>query len=298
MTEQPPPTCGSGPSAHPDQPDGAARPDLPERVAATYGEEDLSTVTAFTGGFINFGYWAWLPEPADRPLTEDDRLRSEQDLYRLVLDTFDRPRGRTALEVGCGRGLGCALALREFDFGSVIGLDAHPDQIARALEANAELLHEAPGARRLEFVLGPAQRMPLPDACTDFVYSVEAAQHFRDLAGFAREVVRVLRPAGRFALTTFFARVPEAVRVLPQLLPPYADGLDVTHLVDDVAATFDGAGLADVAVTPIGDGVWEQYDRYMAQRPELRDKWPRQYLTAYQTGLLDYYLITAAAPAG
>ncbi|MGG2465337.1 class I SAM-dependent methyltransferase [Streptomyces sp. RGM 3693] len=298
MTEQPPPTGGSGRSAHPDHPDGAARPDLPDRVAATYGEEDLSTVTAFTGGFINFGYWAWLPEPADRPLTEDDRLRSEQDLYRLVLDTFDRPRGRTALEVGCGRGLGCALALREFDFGSVIGLDAHPDQIARALEANAALLREDTGPRRLKFVLGPAQRMPLPDACTDFVYSVEAAQHFRDLAGFAREAVRVLRPAGQFALTTFFARVPEAVRVLPELLPPYANGLDVTHLVDDVAATFDGAGLVDVAVTPIGDGVWEPYDRYMAERPELRDKWPRQYLTAYQTGLLDYYLITAAAPAG
>ncbi|MFJ9614551.1 class I SAM-dependent methyltransferase [Streptomyces noursei] len=296
MTQQPPPAGGPDRPGHPDHPDGAARPDLPERVAATYGEADLSTVPAFAGGFINFGYWAWLPELADRPLTEEDRVRSEQDLYRLVLDTFDRPRGRTALEVGCGRGLGCALALREFDFGSLIGLDAHPDQIARALEANAELLREDAGPRRLEFVLGPAQRMPLPDACADFVYSVEAAQHFRDLAGFAREAVRVLRPAGQFALTTFFARVPEAVRVLPELLPPYADGLDVPHLVDDVAATFDAAGLRDVAVTPIGDGVWEPYDRYMEQRPELRDKWPRQYLTAYQTGLLDYYLITAAAP--
>ena len=297
MTQQPPPADGTGRPPQPDHPDGAPGPELPDRVAATYGEEDLSTVSAFAGGFINFGYWAWLPEPTDRPLTEDDRIRSEQDLYRLVLDTCDRPRGRTALEVGCGRGLGCALALREFDFGSVIGLDAHPDQIARALEANAELLAEESGARRLEFVLGPAQRMPLPDACTDVVYSVEAAQHFRDLAGFAREAVRVLRPAGHFALATFLARVPDAVRVLPQLLPPYADGLDMTHLVDDVAATFTEAGLRDVAVTPIGDGVWESYDRYMAERPELRDKWPRQYLTAYQTGLLDYYLITAKAPA-
>ncbi|MCK7621956.1 class I SAM-dependent methyltransferase [Streptomyces sp. RS10V-4] len=297
MPQQPPPAGGPGRPDRPGHPDGAARPDLPERVAATYGAEDLGTVPAFAGGFINFGYWAWLPEPADRPLTEDDRIRSEQDLYRLVLDTCDRPRGRTALEVGCGRGLGCALALKEFDFRSVIGLDAHPDQIARALEANAALLSEGAGPRRLEFVLGPAQRMPLPDGCADFVYSVEAAQHFRDLPGFAREAVRVLRPGGLFALTTFFARVPDAVRVLPELLPPYADGLDVPHLVDDVAAAFGAAGLRDVAVTPIGDGVWECYDRYMEQRPELRDKWPRQYLTAYQTGLLDYYLITASAPA-
>lgn len=49
-------------------------------------------------------------------------------------------------------------------------------------------------------------------------------------------------------------------------------------------------------VRPIGDGVWEPYDRYMAQQPELRDdEWPRRYLTAYETGLLDYYLLTAAA---
>ncbi|WP_043263823.1 class I SAM-dependent methyltransferase [Streptomyces sp. CT34] len=301
MTQQPPPTGEPGRPARPDHPDGAARPDIPDRVSEIYGDSDLGAGPAFAGGFINFGYWAWLPEVADRPLTEDDRIRSEQDLYRLVLDTFDRPRGRTALEVGCGRGLGCALALKEFGLGSVIGLDAHPDQIARAREANAELLPTGPSgtaAGRLDFVLGPAQRMPLPDGSVDFVYSVEAAQHFRDLAGFAREAARVLRPDGQFALATFFARIKEAVPVLPELLPPYADGLDVPHLVDDVAATLSAAGLRGVEVTPIGEGVWECYDRYMAERPELRDTWPRHYLAAYQTGLLDYYLITAAAPAG
>lgn len=159
-----------------------------------YGELDLSTVPAFAGGFINFGYWAGLTGPADRPLTEADRVRSEQDLYRLVLGTFAPARGRTALEVGCGRGLGCALALREFGLGTVIGLDAHPDQIARAREANAELLAASPDTTgRLEFRRGAAQHLPLPDGSVDCLFSVEAAQHFRDLPGFARESARVLR---------------------------------------------------------------------------------------------------------
>lgn len=35
------------------------------------------------------------------------------------------------------------------------------------------------------------------------------------------------------------------------------------------------------------------YDRCMAQQPDLRDLWPRRYLTAYETGLLDYYVLTA-----
>ncbi|WP_328732715.1 class I SAM-dependent methyltransferase [Streptomyces caniferus] len=298
MTQQPPP---AGPA---DPPDGPAPPDLPDRVARTYGELDLSTVPAFAGGFINFGYWTGLPGPADRPLTEADRIRSEQDLYRLVLGAFDRPRGRTALDIGCGRGLGSALALREYGLGTVIGMDAHPDQIARAREANAALL--APGADatgRLEFLQGAAQRIPLPDGSIDCLFSVEAAQHFRDLPGFAREAARVLRPGGRLALTTFFARTRAAARVLPALLPPYADGLDVPHVVDEAAGALTAAGLREVRVRSIGDGVWEYYDRYMAQQPGLRDEWPRRYLTAYETGLLDYYVLTAGAdrdarPAG
>lgn len=291
MTQQQPPPAGPA-----DPPDGPVPPDLPDRVAVTYGELDLSTVPAFAGGFINFGYWTGLPGPAGRPLTEADRVRSEQDLYRLVLGTFDRPRGRTALEVGCGRGLGSALALREFGLGTVLGMDAHPDQIARAREANAALLApspESPG--RLEFLQGAAQRIPLPDGCIDCLFSVEAAQHFRDLAGFAREAARVLRPGGRLALTTFFARTREAARVLPTVLPPYADGLDVPHVADEVAAKLSAAGLRGVRVRSIGDGVWGSYDRYMAQQPELRDGWPRRYLTAYETGLLDYYVLTAGA---
>ncbi|MEX2973488.1 class I SAM-dependent methyltransferase [Streptomyces sp. C184] len=284
MTQQPPP---AGP---------ASPPDLPDRVAKVYGELDLSTVPAFAGGFINFGYWAGLTGPADRPLTEADRVRSEEDLYRLVLETFEPAQGRTALEVGCGRGLGCALALRECGLGTVIGLDAHPDQIARARKANAELLATSPDTTdRLEFLQGAAQQIPLPDGSVDCLFSVEAAQHFRDLPGFARESARVLRAGGRLALTTFFARTPAAARALPGLLPPYADGLDVPHVVDEVAATLSGAGLRQVRVRPIGEGVWEAYDRYMAQQPELRDEWPRRYLTAYETGLLDYYVLTATA---
>ncbi|MFI6770088.1 class I SAM-dependent methyltransferase [Streptomyces sp. NPDC050355] len=294
MAQQPPPAGAAGPAGHPDGPEPP--PELPERVVKIYGEHDLSTVPAFAGGFINFGYWAGLADIDGRPLTEADRVRSEEDLYRLVLGTFERPEGRTALEVGCGRGLGCALALREFALGSVIGLDAHPDQITRAREANAALLGGPAGrAGRLDFVLGAAERIPLPDDCVDLLYSVEAAQHFRDLAGFAREAARVLRAGGRLAVTTFFARSREAARVLPELLPPYADGLDVPHVVDEVAATLVAAGLRDVRVRPIGDGVWEPYDRYLAQQPEPRDRWARRYLTAYETGLLDYYVLTAGA---
>ena len=55
---------------------------------------------------------------------------------------------------------------------------------------------EEPG--RLRFVRGAAECMPLDDDGFDAVISVEAAQHFPDLAAFAAETSRVLRPGGIF----------------------------------------------------------------------------------------------------
>ncbi|WP_037772783.1 class I SAM-dependent methyltransferase [Streptomyces sclerotialus] len=258
-----------------------------------YGDFDLSTVPAFAGGFINFGYWA--DAPAGRPLTEADRIATEQELYRLVLRSFGPTEGRDAAEVGCGLGLGSALALREYGFGSVTGLDVHPDQVERARQRNADARAAYPG--RLDYRRGAAERMPLPDASVDCLFSVEAAQHFPDVPGFAREAARVLRAGGRLALTTFFATGQEAARALPGLLPTYADGLDLAHVADEVAAALAAAGLSDVRIRAIGESVWAAYDRYLDQVPELRDLWPRRFLTAYEKGLLDYYVLTADRPA-
>ncbi|MBZ4015467.1 class I SAM-dependent methyltransferase [Streptomyces purpurogeneiscleroticus] len=271
-----------------EQPQPPTVPSLDE----IYGEFDLSHVPAFAGGFINFGYWA--DAPTDRPLTEADRIGTEKELYRLVLRGFDRTEGRDAAEVGCGLGLGSALALCEYGFGSVVGLDVHPEQVRRAQERNAAVRDAHPG--RLEYRRGAAERLPLPDASVECLFSVEAAQHFPDIPGFARETARVLRAGGRLALTTFFATGQEAARALPGLLPTYADGLDLAHVADEVAAALEGAGLSDVRIRAIGESVWAAYDRYLGQVPELRDLWPRRFLTAYEKGLLDYYVITADRP--
>jgi SAM-dependent methyltransferase len=263
---------------------------IPGQIDAIYGAFDLSSVPAFTGGFINVGYWRGIP--SDRPLTEDDRLRTEQDLYRLVLREFDRTEGLRAVEVGCGIGLGCALALREFGFAEVCGIDLHPDQLDRARVVNADLLAGHP--ERLRYVRGAAQAMPLPDWSADCLYSVEAAQHFLDLRGFAHEAARVLLPGGRLALTTFFARGVGEAEELPRLLPNYADGLDIAHVIGSFAEILSGSGFIGVRVEAIGGDVWAAFDRWLARTP-LKNLWPRRFLEAYETGLLDYFLVTADA---
>jgi len=44
--------------------------------------------------------------------------------------------------------------------------------------------------------------LPLPDASVDLAYSVEVLEHLEDQFAFLREVQRVLRPGGRFVITT------------------------------------------------------------------------------------------------
>ncbi|MEV7602404.1 class I SAM-dependent methyltransferase [Kitasatospora sp. NPDC089797] len=262
---------------------------IPPTVRKTYGTDDLSKAASFAGGFINFGDWHGIDLTAPSP---DDRVHSQEQLYRRVLRAFPEPREQLRLaEVGCGRGLGAALALREFRFASVTGVDIHPDQIERARAVNARALATYPD--RLGYTLGSAGQLPFADASLDGVYSVEAAQHFRELSSFARESARVLRPGGRLVVTTFFASPgAEIAERLKILLASFADGLDVAHPLDDFTSELTAAGFSEVATESIGPDVWPGLDRYLTDTVP-GDHWTRNFLPAWRHGLLDYHLVTA-----
>ncbi|MFJ7243775.1 class I SAM-dependent methyltransferase [Kitasatospora sp. NPDC098652] len=262
---------------------------IPPTVRRTYGTEDLAKAASFAGGFINFGDWHGIDLTAPTP---DDRVHSQEQLYRRVLNAFPEPRERLRLaEVGCGRGLGAALALREFRFASVTGVDIHPDQIERARTVNARAMATYPD--RLGYTIGSADELPFHDASLDGVYSVEAAQHFRGLTGFARESARVLRPGGRLVVTTFFAAPgDEITERLKILLASFADGLDVPHTLDGFTTDLTEAGFTPVTTESIGPDVWPGLDRYLADTVP-NDHWTRNFLPAWRHGLLDYHLITA-----
>ncbi|MEY9844664.1 class I SAM-dependent methyltransferase [Streptacidiphilus sp. MAP5-3] len=267
-------------------------PSMRPAVSETYGPVDLGRLPIFAGGFINFGFWHGIDLDPDRPLTEADRIRSQQDLYRLVLDAAALPKEPTLLEVGCGLGTGCALTLREHDGASVTGMDIHPDQLTRARAAQAELLRDEPG--RLRFVQGAAERMPLEDDGFDAVLSVEAAQHFPDLAAFARESARVLRPGGRMAVASFFTTddAPGRPEELAGLLDTFANGLDIARPITALTDAATAAGLTAVRATSIGRDVWPGWDRWLSRWWDP-GTWPRNFLAAYERGILDYYLVTA-----
>ncbi|KDN84649.1 class I SAM-dependent methyltransferase [Kitasatospora cheerisanensis] len=271
------------------QPAPAMRPAVQE----TYGPADLSAAQIFAGGFINFGYWPGID--LSRPLDETDRIRSQQALYRHVLDALRLPDAARLLEVGCGLGMGCALALAEYGAAAVTGLDIHPAQLRRAREAHAETLRREPD--RLRFVQGAAEEIPLAEREFDAVLSVEAAQHFPDLTAFAAETFRVLRPGGRVAVTSFFTPddSPGRPEDLAELLLTFADGLDIARPVGALANAFAAAGLTEVRTRSIGPGVWPGWDAWLSRWWD-EDTWPRNFRHAWERRLLDYYVVTAGRP--
>ncbi|MGH3870730.1 MAG: class I SAM-dependent methyltransferase [Pseudonocardiaceae bacterium] len=255
--------------------------------AAMYGENDLSSLAIFSGNYINFGYWQDFTPGC---ISVGERTESQADLYRTVLRSVSIDPTDVALEVGCGIAVGTALILREFNPRAVHGLDLSQNQIDRATRANAELVAQQPD--RLVLRQGSALELPYPDEMFDKCYSVEAAQHFEDLAAFAFEAHRVLRPGGRLAVTTFFTPHPAAVDELRQLIETIGSGVDVVLTIDSFRDDLLRAGFDDVRVESIGEHVWHGFDAWMDQT-EFTDSWGRNWLRAYHRGLIDYYLVTA-----
>ncbi len=170
------------------------------------------------------------------------------------------------------------------------GLDLVPDQVRRAERTHRAVT--ALRAGRLKFRVGSASAIPYPDGSFDATMSVEAAQHFDDLPGFATEVSKVLAPRGRLVVTSFFAVTPDDAAQLPDLLETFASGVDLAHPVATLATALQLAGFVDVDVLSIGEDVWAGWDRWIAGT-DHHDSWSRNWLVAARQGLLDYFVISA-----
>jgi len=97
------------------------------------------------------------------------------------------------VDLGCGRGEDLQLLAARHSGANVrfLGLDASAEAIGAASGALAP-------DRRVALRCAPlGQQLPLDDASVDVAYSNNFLECIADPAGFARDVVRVLRPGGR-----------------------------------------------------------------------------------------------------
>lgn len=255
-----------------------------------YGDGDLAESRVFTGGFCNFGYWEELPT------TEDMSARTEASaaLYRKLFEQLAGPSGVTgpALEVGAGRGMGSRVGLTRFGLAKVVGVDRSAQQIERLEHWQADLI----ASGKLEGRIGAAEALPAEAESFDAVYSVEAIQHLASVSGFVGEARRVLRPRGRFAVTTFFLREARDIGEVRTLIPTVASGITRPIAIDEFVSLLEEAGFRNLRVQSIGDHVFAGFDRWLAilgDKAEEQDNWGRNWLKCFEANWIDYYIVDA-----
>ena len=157
--------------------------------------------------------------------------------------------GMTVLDLGSGAGFDAFLAWnRVGPTGRVIGVDMTDDMLARARE-NAEKR----GAGNVEFRKGRIEELPVESASIDYVISNCVINLSPDKPAVFREIARVLKPGGRFAVSdiVLLKMLPEA---LVRDISAYVGCISGASLLTDYLGTVLAAGLGDLSIPQIAHG--------------------------------------------
>lgn len=106
------------------------------------------------------------------------------------------PSGAAILDVGCGGGATVGKLAAIAPQGKVVGLDYSPASVAVSRQTNAQAI----AAGRVQIEQGSVAALPFAEGTFDLVTAVETHYYWPDLPANVREVWRVLKPGGTFAL--------------------------------------------------------------------------------------------------
>lgn len=157
--------------------------------------------------------------------------------------------GEVVLDLGSGGGFDVFLAAPKVDSkGRVIGVDMTPEMVGKA-RRNISVFHKQTGLENVEFRLGEIEHLPVADASVDVVISNCVINLSPDKPQVWREIVRVLKPGGRVAVSdlALLRPLPEAIRESVAALVGCIAG---AILVDDTRKMATAAGLTNLILTP------------------------------------------------
>lgn len=161
--------------------------------------------------------------------------------------------GEVVLDLGSGGGIDVLLSARRVaPGGKAYGLDMTDEMLALARENQRKA-----GVENVEFLKGEIENIPLPDNSVDVVISNCVINLSGDKDRVLREAFRVLKPAGRFAVSDVVVRgeVPAEVRRNMELWIGCIAGAlqDYEYVTKLAKAGFDSIGIEPTRVYNVED---------------------------------------------
>ena len=157
--------------------------------------------------------------------------------------------GEVVLDLGSGAGFDAFLCGPKVGAtGQVIGVDMTPDMLAKA-RGNLAGYTQRTGLANVEFRTGEIEHLPVADASVDVVISNCVINLSPDKPQVWREIVRVLKPGGRVAVSdiVLLKPLPEAVATA---INAYVGCIAGASLIDDLRRMMRTAGLVKAVLTP------------------------------------------------
>ena len=129
--------------------------------------------------------------PLDK-LMNDETAFEHLHRYHAVRELV---KDKVVLDIASGEGYGSAILATSAQ--SVFGIDIDPEVVKYAQQKYA-------GTRNIEFLIGQAENIPLPDRSIDVVVSYETIEHLGQSAQerFLQEIKRVLKNDGKLVIST------------------------------------------------------------------------------------------------
>ncbi|MGO9037077.1 MAG: methyltransferase domain-containing protein [Steroidobacteraceae bacterium] len=161
--------------------------------------------------------------------------------------------GCEVLDIGCGLGVIDELLVRQYRARSVVGIDIDP-ALLNDMQRRIERAGLASRIRGQKVDVGP---LPFPAASFDVVFSKDSMVQIPDKPAIYAEVLRVLRPGGRFIASDWLRGGTGAYS--PEMIEFFRlEGIAYNMVsLDESAAALRAAGFVDVEIR-------DRHDWYLA----------------------------------
>lgn len=183
-------------------------------------KQNFARPGVFPGSFLVF----WKMNKHHRPLQE------------FAMRFFRIPEQGKVLDIGCGGGFFIASMLRRAPEAHFCGVDYSPVSVKKTLAFNRRAVRTG----QVEAVEGSVSNLPFAEASFDLATASETIYFWPDPANDVREVFRVLRPGGTFAVCCDSSN-PETAKKYTERIR----GMKV-YTPAELCAFLSGAGFSEI----------------------------------------------------